>query len=222
MDELMKIYGIGPVLASKLTALVDPKKPVREQLKRSPLFETLPSLTQADLIYEPNKQIKRGVIEHIEREFDRIFTRGSQKHTVAGSYRRGAPILKDLDLIIKHPPFTPQSTTTLINHINKSSLIQIIHVFSQGPFKIGAMLRIGDKTIKIDIFAAQKNYVFMLLFATGSAKFNIMMRSVAKKKGYLLNQNGLFSVKTGDQIPISSEKKLFEYLGITFRLPHER
>ena len=41
---------------------------------------------------------------------------------------------------------------------------------------------------------------------------NIVIRSVAKHRGYLLNDNGLF--KNGIKIPISNKKKLLKILNI--------
>lgn len=228
MEELENIYGIGPVKAQELISLglvdIQSSVPVRKQLLAPSVFPKLSKLTQADLKYKPNKKIKREDIKKIEKYLARVIT---EKHDVAGSYRRGKPISRDMDLVILHAPFTEESAARLVNRINGINGInpQIIHVFSQGSDKIGAILQYGHKRFKIDIFAAQKdNYVPMLLFATGSAKFNIAMRAIAKRRGMLLNQHGLYRIRDDgfEKINIKTEKQFFKYLNISYLEPKNR
>ena len=74
---------------------------------------------------------------------------------------------------------------------------------------------------KVDIFRTEKKYKnAMLLYATGSKVFNIKMRTIAKKKGYTLNQKGLY--KNGKLIPIKSEKGFFKKLDMDYLEPEER
>ena len=57
----------------------------------------------------------------------------------------------------------------------------------------------------------------------GSKAFNVNMRSIAKDKGYLLNEYGLFDLKTKRPVTFfTSEKQIFDYLGIEFKIPTER
>jgi len=75
--------------------------------------------------------------------------------------------------------------------------------------------------IKMDIFITPpKEYMYMLLFATGSGTFNIRMRSNAKHKGYLLNQRGLF--KNGVRQNIKTEHQLFKFLNMKWLEPENR
>ena len=146
------------------------------------------------------------------------------RHNIAGSYRRGKPISKDIDLIVKHKPFTYESSTQLINKINQNDKFKIIHTYMQGPYKMGVILQ-DCKSLtnyKMDIFAATDNYIFMLLFATGSGEFNIKMRAIAKHKNMLLNQHGLFSVSSNNRIKVKNEKELFKILNIDYVGPQDR
>jgi DNA polymerase beta len=226
LKKLEDIAGIGPVKAEVIMKhgiggiKLRDDVPVRTQLKNKMIFPLLSKLTQADLTYKPCKKIPRKTIQEIEKDLSTVL---KQKHIIAGSYLRGKPISRDMDLLIIHPEFTTSSAQHLIGVINKMKNTKIIHIFSLGPNKIGAILEHKGINIKIDIFAANKNnYTFMLLFATGSAKFNIQMRAVAKNKGYLLNQNGLYTIGTLKQVPIGSERELFSVLNITYRGPSER
>jgi DNA polymerase/3'-5' exonuclease PolX len=115
------------------------------------------------------------------------------------------------------------NVTNLVNAINNSNKIKIIHVFSQGPVKLGCIIHFVKYkfNVKLDIFAASAHdYMYQLLFTTGSAKFNIFTRAIAKRRGYLLNQHGLY--ENGNLLPITNEKKLFKFLKIKYLQPHER
>ena len=83
-------------------------------------------------------------------------------------------------------------------------------------------LKIKNRWWKIDMFITDKySYNFMLLFATGSGKYNMIMREVAKRKGMLLNQYGLY--RDNEKISgIKSEKDIFKVLGMTYREPKDR
>ena len=64
----------------------------------------------------------------------------------------------------------------------------------------------------------------MLLYSTGSQSFNIRMRSIAKKKGFLLNQNGLYERKTMKLLSgkASGEKFFFNKLDMEYINPIDR
>jgi DNA polymerase/3'-5' exonuclease PolX len=224
MSELEKIYGIGPVKAKEILTKgvngvkINPNKPIRPQLKK--VSQYLSVLTQADLHYNPNKKMKRKVIQEFEKQLSHNL---KIKHDIAGSYRRGKPISKDIDLIVKHKPFTYDSSVQLINKINQNNKFKIIHTYMQGPYKMGVILQDCRSLInyKMDIFAATENYIFMLLFATGSGEFNIKMRAIAKHKNMLLNQNGLFSAQN-KRVNVKNEKELFKILNIDYVGPQDR
>ena len=70
----------------------------------------------------------------------------------------------------------------------------------------------------------------MLLYSIGSKKFNIKMRTLAKRKGYLLNQYGIFKYKadqknisqSDEPIHVKSERDFFKILDIPYVLPINR
>lgn len=88
---------------------------------------------------------------------------------------------------------------------------------------IGSMKRRGSVYVKADVFLTDpKEYVFALLFATGSGTFNVRMRHLAKHRGYLLNQRGIYT-RDGKRLDeIKTERDVFELLGMKYRTPKER
>lgn len=77
------------------------------------------------------------------------------------------------------------------------------------------------KTRRIDIrLVPIKEWYTALLYFTGSVDFNIRMRYEAKRKGYLLNEHGIF--QNGRSLKVYSEKDVFDILGIKYLEPEQR
>lgn len=234
VDALTEFYGIGPVLANDYIKngiaghKLDFTKPLRPQLTKllnDPIvFEFLPDATKADLIYNPNRQIPNKII----KEIDALLHKNLKgfKFDIAGSYRRNKPISRDIDIIVSSPSSktTAQHWELFVSKVPPQ--IQFMPPYAQGEDKVSTMLKYKNYTCKVDIFFTDpKEYMYMLLYATGSGQFNIRMRSIAKRKGYLLNQRGLYkkiSPNILEKVPVKNEKDLFKILGIKWLEPHER
>ena len=128
---------------------------------------------------------------------------------VAGSYRRGKEYCNDLDILV--------SRELAADFINKISLTE---PFAEGAEIVRALLKISKGIyVFCDVFIYDELPAY-LLYATGSKNFNKMMRGIAKKKGFLLNQHGLF--QGGEKIPVSSEQDIFDKIGLRYHEPWER
>lgn len=206
--KLQNITGIGPELAKQL---VKEGITTRAQLKKKKYFDNLPLATQIDLTYSPIKRIPRIVCDRIVK----LLNPPSQKipHIFVGSYRRGRPYSSDIDILI-----LDRDVERFVKYISKLD----IHIYSQGPSKISTLLRISGKYIKFDIFiTSKKSYPFALMYSTGSKEFNINMRKIAKRRGYLLNQEGLYDSK-GNEFRAKNERDIFKLLGMEYVSPEER
>ena len=81
------------------------------------------------------------------------------------------------------------------------------------------------KFYKWDFFrTSPKNKWAMLLYSTGSQAHNIIMRSKAKRKGFSLNQKGLYDRKTKKLLSenAKSEKFFFDKLDMVYKNPNMR
>jgi DNA polymerase/3'-5' exonuclease PolX len=251
------IYGLGPVQAKSIyrdlleLGLAKPKveyteSQFRKMLLDKRIYSMLPTVTKADLKYKPIKTIPRDLIHIMNGELQK-YARGI-KFTVAGSYRRGKPISHDIDIVLSiGSNGTPYEILDLfMERVNtKSKILKLLEPFARGNDKAGLLMHIqvpeelrsnnlvkNKKSVyfKVDIFLSKpEEYMYALLFATGSGAFNVRMRAVAKKKGYLLNQRGLFrkardasGVEILEQVPIKNEREIFDVLGITYKTPGER
>ena len=94
-----------------------------------------------------------------------------------------------------------------------------MNILEKGDTKVSFI--IFPDNLQIDIrFVQQESYGAALLYFTGSKESNIMMRKVAIKKGYLLNEYGLF--EDGEYIVGKMEKEVFEKLGLPVVKPEKR
>lgn len=136
----------------------------------------------------------------------------SKKITVAGSIRRKKNP-KDVDIVV-----IPNNKEKIKETIKKMGKIK-----AAGNEQILSEIN----SVPVDIFFANKdNYPSQLLCRTGPSGGNIGMRIAAKKKGYLLNQHGIFIREKNNQpgklIRTTSEKDIYKTIGLTYKPPELR
>jgi len=150
------------------------------------------------------KKIDRKDARLILHTFLNLFPLSTQCE-IAGSYRREKYILGDLDVVFEDTPAVRRRLSSL-----------------WGFQKNGKVKRSGlFMGMQIDVnLATVENWGAMLLFATGSGKFNINMRGIAKRRGYKLNQYGLWNGETC--LASKTEHEIFNVLNLPYQLPEER
>jgi DNA polymerase/3'-5' exonuclease PolX len=124
---------------------------------------------------------------------------------LAGSARRGKKEdLHDLDVIYtgdKIPNIPGHASTVKGKDIERTSIM-------------------GEQ---VDIYRTDKeNFGAMLLFLTGPQEYNIILRWQAKRKGFLLNQRGLYNRETKELIASKTEKDIYDALGFKYKEPELR
>jgi DNA polymerase/3'-5' exonuclease PolX len=234
IDELSQVIGIGDKMAVKLikehniTSLQDFKKKVdmniikvNDQIKLG--------LKYVD-IYKMN--IPRIEIDHIYMKIDRILSKLDDKliFIICGSYRRESPTSNDVDILLVH-----ENVFTKKDVDESSHLMEVVNALHKEKFlvddltmadktKYMGFCRLSDNDLirRIDIrMMAVESFFPALVYFTGPYEFNREMRLLAKKKGYKLNEYGL--TKNGTLVtPITSEKKLFDILGMQYKEPNMR
>lgn len=243
-------YRLIPRTVEGITNMKD--SAIREALRDRRIYAGLPAATKMDLNERPLNRIPRKLIRIMEREIHKAL--GEQrapgiKVVVAGSYLRGAATSGDIDLVLQtstRPPRTTLETWAYFkDRINKNSnLLHIKEPFSIGADKVGAAFEIRvpptlrdnehikdyidnkfKVRFKVDTFlTTPAEFEFALLYATGSGIFNIRMRGLAKRKGFMLNQHGLYKIQ-GDRLvdtEARTQEDVFRILGMTYREPTRR
>jgi DNA polymerase/3'-5' exonuclease PolX len=225
--ELAEINGIGEVLAEKLYNLRNVRS-IEDLKTNDGLFATLPLETRLFLTYPPLRLIPHDLIKIIEELLKKHNIVKSRWHIV-GSYRRKKPFSRDIDImVVMGPAARAEGMSTIVQKINKIKNVNF-YVYSQGNDKVSGIMNFihneENINVKLDFFACtREEYPFMLLYSTGSKEHNLKMRRIAKERGMMLNQRGLF--KRGSSQPIKkyvkNEKEIFALLGMEYVTPEER
>lgn len=161
------------------------------------------------LLYWNAKIISEKIMQKL-REF------GVANVTCAGSLRRGKETIGDIDILCTgRMDGTITSKFSKIEHVEK--------ILSIGQTKASVLLK--DK-IQCDLrIVPEESFGAALMYFTGSKEHNVLLREFALKKGWTLNEYGLFKASDKAQKrPIASrtEEKIYETLGIQFIPPELR
>lgn len=211
------ITGFGPVKAKDL---YDKGYRTVQQIEKDKEKLDLTNQQKIGLKYysDFNERIPRSEITKFKRKLSSVIKTIDPKieFEIVGSYRRGKKESGDIDVLFTHPE-------------NKSYLSEIIEklplltdTISKGNLKYMGVGKIDDKYRRIDfLFIKKQEYFTALVYFTGSGEFNTEMRKIAKQKGWKLNEHGLYD-ENGKIITISSEKDIFDKLGMEYLNPKDR
>ena len=150
----------------------------------------------------------------IANNIKKILTPYCDRIEIAGSIRRGKPIVHDIDIVLIEKP----ESALII-----PSLLATIGAITLNGSKI-KRLHYGDADINIDIYTATPaSWSTLLLIRTGSKENNIRLATIAKRKGWQLKANGdgLFN-NHGDRIAGDTEQSIYQVLDIPYQKPHDR
>lgn len=231
INNLLKIYGIGPAKAKQL---VDEHGITSiEELKNKQ--ELLNDKQKMGLKYweDFDLRIPRLEMEKHELFIKNIIQKIDDKYIVelTGSFRRGEKDSGDIDVLITHPDDTidhEQNFKKIIDTFKDNKYV--VDIFAQGGKKCLAVCKAKRHKCfrRIDFMMIHKNeFPFALLYFTGSGDFNINMRNFALSKGYSLSEYGLKCMRgprEGDFVNAGFEKEedIFQFLDIKFIRPNDR
>ena len=139
-----------------------------------------------------------------------------------GSYRLGKKI-RDIDLIAYKKEIKDKEN--LINECLDAIKDMIIFEISRGKSKVMLLVKLFDKVRHLDmIFVEEKELPWWELYFGSDVNFFKENKGDASKKGYRLNEYGLFDKKSGKRIDFNpkKEKEIFEYLGLNYVKPKDR
>jgi DNA polymerase (family X) len=120
------------------------------------------------------------------------FLLGDNFYEVCGSYRRNSPDVGDLDILVVKKP-------------NQKLNLDGFSIDWKGEDKIGFQIN----SIHVDIkFVPEESWGAGLLHHTGAWGFNIMLRSIAKRKNMILNEYGLFTRDDRKVIAQKTEREI--------------
>lgn len=130
---------------------------------------------------------------------------------IAGSLRRGKPVVRDVDLLASAP-----QPRDVIEHFARAPAVE--EVIGKGGTKCSVRLSNG---LQVDLrVVAEDEYAPALLYFTGSKEHNVVLRGRAVKRGLSLNEYGLYKGKK--RIEADSEEALYKELDLSYIPPELR
>lgn len=150
--------------------------------------------------YDQAKAVADELLKKLSPACDKI--------VIVGSLRRGLETIGDIDLLCL--PKEPALLESLTSDLSESQVIGV----GGNWMMTGTFQGISFNVCK----TVPKSWGASLLHCTGSVQFNIDLRSLAKGKGFSLNQNGLW-LKTGDEEQLVagvSEDEVFRALNLQY------
>ena len=154
-----------------------------------------------------------GFIYPEVKAFERLIRGFPEIHKVeiAGSFRRRKETIGDIDILA-----TSDKPEKIMERF--IGLPQVEHVYDHGPTKTNVRLKNGmDADLRVvpdESFGAAMNYF------TGSKGHNIALREIAIRKGWKLNEYGLYKGKK--MIAGRTEEDLYKKLGLLYIEPELR
>lgn len=235
IDELEQVHGIGRKFAYELfknhniTSIEDLRK----------AYDTgkidLPDVVAKGLFYvdKIKGNIPREDIDELRETLIKTTLEIDPKlfGIVCGSYRRQKPTSNDIDFLIFHTNMVTmeQIEKSKINYLEifikklKGKKIIVDSLTSEyASTKYMGIATVNKVLRRIDIrMLPYSGYYPAILYFTGSKDTNRKMRLAALSMGYTLNEYGLFD-ENKKIIPVSSEKEIFEILGLEYLSPEKR
>lgn len=136
-----------------------------------------------------------------------------EKLTIAGSFRRCQEIVGDIDILV-----VSSDAKKVMDYF--TTYEDIHNVIAAGESKSTVQLRSG---LQVDLRVINKqSYGAALLYFTGSKNHNIELRKIALKKGYKINEYGVFRKKSKKPIAGKTEAEVYQCLHLKWIPPELR
>lgn len=164
-----------------------------------------------------------ALVEELRRRL-RVAGRRCPRLRAVGSLRRREPVVKDLDLLVV---LSRELGDVRLTAARAADLVTDWALRSSGPRRSCLSLKVRGRArrVQADLFRASRAELpYALYHYTGSRGYNIRIRAHAKRRGWRLNQYGLFD-RAGRRVAeeeIRTEKDLARIIGVTYRRPQDR
>jgi DNA polymerase (family X) len=130
---------------------------------------------------------------------------------VCGSIRRKKEIVRDIDILVAGADYE-RITSEFV------SAPEVEEVLLRGETKTSCRLNSG---IEADLrVVSEESFPYALLYFTGNKEHNVRLRGMAKKKGWKLNEYGLYDDEK--LVPCKDEEEIFKTLGLSYIPPELR
>ena len=242
--DLQKITGIGPVKAKKfLEQNITLEKLLKLDFSKLsdndiPLLDALTHHQQLGVKYfhDLEHKIPHSEIAEMEIYLKEILSKNipGLQMMICGSYRRKKSESGDIDILLYHDNIKDEKTAKKSNYLTLFLKLLLSKKFItdhltaiDNPTKYMGFCKFKDYHRRIDIRLIPKNSVgSAMLYFTGSGDFNKSMRTYALKKGFTINEYGIYKLKPngekGLKIRTKTESDIFKTLKLDYVEPEDR
>lgn len=135
------------------------------------------------------------------------------KLDIAGSLRRMKETIGDLDILA-----SSEDSEKVMDHFTQYP--EIAEILAKGTTKSSVLL---NDNLQVDLrVVEQKSYGAALQYFTGSKDHNVTLRGYAIRKGFKLNEYGLFDKNTEEYIAGNTEEEIYKKIGFAYIEPELR
>jgi DNA polymerase (family 10) len=224
LESFSAVEGVGPKMLMALYKNLGVKN-IRdlEKAARAGKVRTLPRfgekteeniLRSIQLSREHRGRFLLGFVSPIvsKIENDLASLPGVKRTAVCGSFRRRKETIGDIDILA-----SAGDSRAVMDYF--VSMPNVKKVIARGETKSMVRLDIGiDADLRV---VPEKSFGAALQYFTGSKDHNIELRKIAVKKGWKLNEYGLFDAR-GRQIAGRTEEEIYKKLGLDWMSPEMR
>lgn len=225
--ELMNITGFGPATLRTLHKQlhVNSKQDLISALQNNRLSKLkgfgpkkISNMMQALKLEKENK--KRLALAEAEKIGKKILALvktfpGVERAELAGSLRRRKETIGDIDLIITA---NEKDRKKIISKLTNMSGIE--KVIAAGRTKASIVLK--EQQVQVDVrIVSDHEFGAAMLYFTGSKEHNIKLRSIAKERGFKINEYGIFN-EQDEWLAGETEEEIYRFLGMNYIPPEKR
>lgn len=239
-SELLSVIGIGQAKAKELSKQgIATVSQLRQAYKSKQIKLTRAQALGLKYYKKLKGNIPREEIKLIEKVLKGCTKRPNVHIVICGSYRRGKSTSNDIDVLMwtdsvktiaeLEDPKTPDFLDAYVYCLEASHLLLEPINEDYSTLYMGFAWYKDYPIRRIDIRWVPKDSLpTAMLYFTGPYELNQYMRRLAKQKGMLLNEHGLYKLKTVNgheikvNVPVKSEADIFEALGMEYLEPAER
>ena len=226
IEEFKKIWGVGPTKAKQLYNLgARSIKDVKEKY-----VNNLNAKQKIGLKYyeDLNRRLPRSEVEKLmiilKKEIGKWakLMKCKTKLEFCGSFRRNKDTCGDMDVLLCVEK-SKNNLKNLVEYLRAKNILA--DTLGLGKTKYMGIIKTSEgMAFRIDMeMIEEEEWVYALLYFTGSGNFNAKQRSIAKEQGYSLSEHGLRDIKTDEYVKgLKTEKDIFEFLGMVYIKPCDR
>lgn len=230
---LMKVQGIGPIKAENYFKLgIRTIDQLNQYLESSnSTGENTRQIIGSKYFNEFQKRIPREKVIIFADNFNKELTTFNKEtghnliFDVMGSFKREEQTSGDIDILLYSDTDGEVSScyADFINKLTQLGLLKETLSFGEDSYQGVGFIDMEMPSVRVDIkFIDKKSELpYAILYFTGSAKYNIYLRNVARFYGFTLGNNKMTNAN-GELIPAIDEGHIFHNLRLPYLPPNKR